>query len=380
MTCRQLTFFKYAILVLFCAVISISAASQDSEENLFTVRMKGYSEGIGLTARRLAIEDAQHQVLVDVLRSMVNSEDMSPFRGMLRQASKYIKRYDVLRSDVIGNATEVEIDAFVFEKPLRNDVAAAMLPRLPRKPKVLLLIAEYIGRESVSGGPTFDVAENVLRERMKEFEFSITGVNDLITHHDPMSLVAIINGDVNAGAAFARANTEDIVITGSVVVTYEPLLADSNMLSNRATATLRVFSGHDGKMTDVITSQAVVQGVDPQEGGKQAVQDACAKLTADVVVSIVLTMLSLEDESRVLIELENPTNMETASQVSRLIEAIPGVFGVETLFFSETLARFAVEYYANMADFSDLLNGMIVNSRKIEIKRCVKREITLVFQ
>lgn len=370
------------VVVLFSVIyiLSIAAAAQSDGESLFTVRMKGYGEGIGLTARRLAIEDAQHQVLLDVLRSMINSEDMSPFRGMLRQASKYIKRYDVLRSDVIGETTEVEIDAFVFEKPLRNDVAAAMLPRLPRKPSVLIIIAEYIGKESVSGGPTFDVAENVLRERMKEFEFPITGINNLITHHDPMNLVSIINGDVNAGAAFARANTEDIVITGSVVVMHEPVLADSNMLSNRAKATLRVFSGHDGKMTDVITSQAVVQSVDPQEGGKQAVQDACAKLTADVVVSIVLTMLSLEDESRVLIELENPINPETVSQVSRFIESIPGVFGVETLFFSETLARFAVEYYGDMADFSDRLNSMIVNSRKIEIKRCVKREITLIFQ
>jgi len=358
------------LLCLVCA--SVSA------ESLFTVRMKGYAEGVGLTARRLAIEDAQHQVMVDILRSMTNTEDMSPFRGILRQADRYIKRYDVLRSDVVGQSTEVEIDAHVLEQPLRYDVAAVMLPRLPRKPSILFLIAEYIGLESQTGGPTFDIAETALRDRLKDFKFSINGIENLITHFDIVNLIQIINGDVNDGAAFARANQEDVIVTGLVTVTHKPLQKDSNMLRNRAEATVKVFCGHDGKMMDVIASQAVVQSVDPVEGGRQAVQDACAKLTSELLVSVVLTMLSLEDEGRVLIEIEEPKNVETVEQLTQFIKHIPGVFEVETLFFSETLARLAVEYYGAMADFSDYINEKIINGRAMEVVRCVKREITLV--
>ena len=349
-------------------------------EPVFTVRMKGYAEGVGLTARRLAIEDAQHQVMVDILRSMTNSEDMAPFRGMLRQASRYVQRYDVLRSDVVGESTEVEIDAFILERPLRNDVAAVMMPRLPRKPTVLLLIAEYIGPESQTGGPTFDVAETVLRDRVKDFNFTINGINSLITHFDVLHLVKIINGEVSEGAAFARANQEDVVVIGDVTVDYERLQEESNMLRNKATATFRVFSGHDGKMMDVITSQAIVQSVDPVEGGKQAVQDACAKITSDFVVSVVLTMLSLEDESRALIEIEQPLTSGTVEHLAVMIGEIPGVYGVETLFFSETLARLAVEYQGTMANFSDMIDEKIVDGRKVEVIRCVKREMTLSFQ
>jgi hypothetical protein len=369
------TYCWYTAVFLF-----IFCCAGASTEPVFTVRMKGYADGIGLTARHLAIEDAHHQVMVDILHSMTNSDDMSPFRGMLRQASKYIQKYDVLRVDVIGETTEVEIDACILERPLRHDVATIMLPRLPRKPTILLLIAEYIGTESRTNGPTFDVAETVLRNRVKEFEFSVNGVGSLITHFDIISLIETINGDVSKGAAFARANQEDVVVIGSVSVAHEPLLEDSNMLRNKADATLKVFSGHDGKMMDVISSQAVVQSVDPDEGGKQAVQDAASKMTSDVIVSVVLAMLSLEDEERALVEIKNPVNPDTVTQIVKLIEGIPGVYGVESLFFSETLARLAVDYYGTMAEFSDWVDESIVNGRKMAVTRCVKREITLTFE
>ncbi len=341
--------------------------------------MKGYADGVGLAARRLAIEDAQHQVMVDVLTSMTNSDDMAPFRGLLQQASRYVQRYDLLRSDVVGHTTEVEIDAHILERPLRHDVATIMLPRLPRPPSVLMLIADYIGPEAYTGGPTFDVAETVFRERIEEFGFALSGMHSLISHFDVPALLNVINGDVSDGAAFARANHQDVVVVGSVTTTHEPLTSDSNMLRNRATATLRVFAGHDGKMMDLMTAQAVVQSVDLEQGGTQAVQDACAKLVGDFIVAVVLTMLSLEDEDRVLIEVERPETEERLAQLVQIIEGMRGVGHVEQLFFSETLARLAVEYQGPMADFSDYVSGRIVEGRKAEITRCVKREMRISF-
>ncbi len=349
-------------------------------EPIFTVRMKGRADGVGLTAQRLAVENARRQVMVDVLQSMTNSEDMAPFRGMLRQASRYFQRCHLLRTDVIGQTTVVEIDASILERPLRHDLAAIMLPRLPRPPSVLMLIAEYIGPEAYTGGPTFDVAESVFRERVADFGFTLTGMHSLINHFDIADLVAVINGDVSEVAAFARANHEDVIIVGSITTEHDPLAPDSNMLRNRAAAVLRVFSGHDGKMMDLLTSQAIVQSVEPVEGGEQAVRDACAKLVGDYIVAVVLTMLSLEDESRVLIEVENPRAEETVAQMIQVIQRVPGVHSVERLFFSETLARLAVDYDGPMADFSDYIADRMINNRKVDVTRCVKREMTISFQ
>jgi len=350
------------------------------EELLLTVRMKGGAEGVGLSARKQAIAQAQQQVMEDVLQSMAHSTDMALFKPVLRQTSRYIPRYDLLRTDIIGERTEVEIDAYVLEKPLRRDVAAIMLPRLPRKPSVRLLIADYIGPESASGGPTFTVAETVFRDALEEFDFPVAGIHDLLDHYDITQLLQIVQGDVDTTAAFARANAQDVVIVGSVVTTHESLAADSNMLRNRALVSLRILSGPDGKICDTLTAEAAVQSVVPVEGGTQAAQDACGKLKTDCIVGVVIAMLGLEDENRVIVRVEQPNSRETMEELLDLLKTIEGVSAQETLFFSDTLARLAVEYSGTMASFSDALAGRLVNGKKVEVARCVKRDITLRFK
>ncbi len=358
------------------AVVSPFGRAQTPIEPTFTVRMKGHAEGVGLTARKLAVENAQHQVMVDVLQSLTNLTDMNPFKPILRQASRYIQRCDLLRTDAVGNETSAEIDAWVLERPLRHDVATLMLPRLPRKPTVLLLIAEYIGPESASGGPTFSVAEAVFRKRIEDQGFTVSGVHGLLNHFEAEELIAAIHGDVAEAAAFCRANPEDVLVIGSVTTTHEPLASDSNMLRNRAAAALRVFAGPNGKMTDALSAQAAVQSVSPLEGGEQAVQDACGKLAGECIVSIVLTMLTLDDEERVLITVEQPANPEFVAALKQAIAEIPGVAGVEELFYSESLARLAVDYADSMAFFADMLSA--VNAAgAVEVTRCVKREVTV---
>ncbi len=362
------------LLVLWLLATELVAAP------VFTVRMTGRAEGIGLTARKLAVEDAQHQALMDVLQAMTNTSDMAPFKGVLRQASRYVQRHDLLRTDVVGPYTEVEIDVHFFERPLRHDVATVMLPRLPRTPTVLLLIAEYIGPDAETLGPTFHIADGLFKERMKDFDFSLMGIQQLLDHYDLSKLLAIINGDITDAAAFARAHQADVILIGSASTLHEPLSTDTNMMRHRASVVLRAFAGPDGKMTDIMTAQAAVQGVDVMDGGEQAVRDACGKLIGDSIVAVVLTMLTLEDESRVIIEVAHPETLEQVQAIVEMMRRIPGVYGVETLFFSESLARLAVEYSGAMAFFADFISGQRIAGQAIEVTRCVKREMSLALR
>lgn len=366
-----------AVIVFFAASPKVCGVESDS---VLTVRTKGSAEGVGLSARKAAIEAACQAALEEVLGAMTNSADIDLFTPVLRQASRYVQRYDLLRSDIVGTATEVEIDAHVLEKPLKHDVAAIMLPRLPRKPSVRVLLAEFIGPGAREGGPTFDVAEAVLRKPLEEFGFVVKGVHDLLDHYEAPQLVAIAEGDVPTTAAFARANGEDVVLVGSITTTHEAAGAESNMLRNRARAALRVVSGPDGKVRDTLAAEAVVQSVDPAEGGTQAAQDACGKLTGDCVVAIVLAMLGMEDETRVIVRLEQPGNQQAVDDLCSVLQSVGGAGAIERLFFSETMARLAVEYTGDMAFFSDAITGKIAGGRKVEVSRCVKREIWLVLK
>lgn len=363
-----------AVILFLLAACPFTAEGTDGE---LTVRTKGSAEGVGLSSRKLAVESACQLALEEVLGAMINSTDMTLFKPVLQQASRYVARYDLLRSDVVGTATEVEIDAHVQEKPLKHDVAAIMLPRLPRKPSVRVLLAEYIGPGAREGGPTFDIAEAVFREPLEDFGFTVKGVHDLLDHYEAPQLMAIAEGDVPTTAAFARANAEDVVLVGSITTTHEPAGADSNMLRNRARAVMRVVSGPDGKVRDTLTAEAAVQSVEPVEGGTQAAQDACGKLTGDCVVAIVLAVLGMEDETRVIVRVDQPGTQPAVDELCVLLRGVMGVGGIEPLFFSETLARLAVEYSGEMAFLSDSIAGKTVSGRKVEIARCVKREITL---
>ncbi len=367
------------ILILFL-FLGISLRGFGEQAPLLTVRMKGSAEGVGLSARKQAIENAQQHVVEEVLLSMTHSTDKTIFQSILRQASQYVQRYDLLRTDIVGDTTEVEIDAHVLEKPLRHDVAAIMLPRLPRKPSVRLLLADYIGPDAVAGGPTFDIGEAVFRKSLEDFEFPVKGIQDLLDHYEMPQLLDIIQGDVPTTATFARANAEDVVIVGSITTTHQPLSDGSNMLRNRARVAMRIVSGPDGKISDTLTAEAVVQSVDPEEGGMQAAQDACGKLTADCLVGVVLAMAGMEDESRVILRVEQPGAPDIMTVLIDLIRTIEGVSSVEQLFFAATLGRLAVEYSGTMAHFADCMAGQLLNGRKVEVARCVKREITLRFK
>lgn len=370
------TYLRAMLVCLACLLLCSPALSDD----LLTVRMKGSAEGVGLSARKAAIENACQLVVEEVLQAMTSISDMALFKSILGQASRYIPQYDLLRSDSFDTTTVVEIDAHLLETPLKRDAAAIMLPRLPRKPTVRLLLAEYIGSEAASGGPTFDIAASALRKTMEEYGFIVKDLLDLLDHYEIDELVAITQGDVPTTAAFARANKEDVIIVGSVTTSHEALRQETNMYRNRARAVLRVISGPDGKICDTLTAEAAVQSVDPVEGGVQAAQDACGKLVGDSVVAIVLSMLSMEDETRVIVQIERPGSEKLFQEFVDTLNGLDCIRGVEQLFYSDTLARIALEYYGDMAFINDMLSGITLGKYKVEVSRCVRREITLLFR
>ena len=167
------------------------------------VRMSAEAEGVGASAKKMAIELAQQQIITEVIQSLTNSTDLAPFRGLLRQASAYIARYDLLRNDISGTMTQVEIDAQVREKPLRQDIAAIMLPRLPRHPNILLLLAEQTeSTAAVQAG--WGPAARTLDEGLKKFGFSVAGLESLGGVYSAERLGQVIGGGVEEGSRFAR--------------------------------------------------------------------------------------------------------------------------------------------------------------------------------
>ena len=368
----------HALLGVAALLFAICPALR-AEEQVFTVRMTGHADGVGITARNNAVAAAEEQIITDVLRSMVNMEDLAPFKAMLRHASGYIQRYDMLRCDTANNSTTVELDAFVLEKPLRQDVAAAMLPRLPRHSTVLLVISEQPTPETpLKAGA--GAAYVVLRDGLEKYGFSVIGPDTLSAVYSADKLLAVAGGAVDEGSHFARENLQDVVITGQATSTHEALPTAADMTRNRGRVALRVYSGPDGKMTDALGAEAVVQSGDPREGGDQAISDAAGKLVTDTTVAVVLALLGREQKDRVLLSVEQPGDEAVVHEIAESLRKVPGVAGVEEMLVSPALARFQIDYQGSMAQLADLTHTLPLSTGALEVRRAVGREITVVIR
>lgn len=363
-------------VVLFLAVAA-ALPCPAAEEDSFTVRMTGSARGTGTAARRLAVEDAQQQALTEAVKTMANTEDLAPFRMMLRQASAYVPRHDLLRCDTTPDGqTHVEIDAHLAEKPLRQDIAAVMLPRLPRRPTVLVLLAETPepgGPPVTEGGP----AAAALREGLEKFNFTVKGAEALQPRRTPEELAAVVAGGLETGARFARENLHDVLLLGEASVAREPTTGGSNVYRHRGTVLLRVFSGTDGKMCDVFTAEGVVQGLDPAAAGSQVLSDAAARLVGDTAVSVTLAMLARQNRDRVIVTVEPDNAAGLTAAVAELLGTAPGVAGTETLLDAPSLGRIALEYSGAMAALADFVNHPPAGGAALEVRRAVGREITI---
>jgi len=362
--------------VLFLAALA-ALPCPAAEEDSFTVRMTGSARGTGTAARRLAVEDAQQQALTEAVKTMANTEDLAPFRMMLRQASAYVPRHDVLRCDTTPDGlTHVEIDAHLAEKPLRQDIAAVMLPRLPHRPTILVVVVETpeAGRPAVTeNGP----AAAALREGLEKFNFTVKGAEALQPPRTPEELAAVAAGGLETGARFARENLHDVLLLGEASVTREPTTDGSNVFRHRGTVLLRVFSGTDGKMCDVFTSEGVVQGLDAAAAGSQVLSDAAARLVGDTAVSVTLAMLARQNRDRVIVTVEPDGAAGFTAAVAEALRAAPGVSGAETLLDAPSLGRIALEYGGPMAALADYVHRTPAGGAALEVRRAVGREITV---
>lgn len=364
-------------LVLLALLILSHWSLAAPPEQIFTVRIKTMVEGVGLSARKAAQEKAEKEALTEALESLTESTDLSRYQAILNEAPRYIRHSRVLHTETIEQSTELEADVVLLERPLRHDLAALMMPHLPTKPVIRLLIAELAASDDHAGGPTFEDGEKVLRERLSDFGFQVRGIHDLLEHYDMTFLAEVTAGEREEGAAFARSCLEEVVIVGNAFVHQEPINPGSNVLRNRAETTLRVFSGREGKLQDTLYAQAVVQSADPREGALQAVQDSCAKLAGDCIVAAILTGKSQLSDQQVMITLEHPETEERVNTLARFLEEQPQVLAITILFHGAEQSRISIDYAGSMAWLSDTLTGIVLQGKRVEVKRCVGRELTL---
>jgi hypothetical protein len=366
-----------ARLALFALLAAAPVLAEDPDT--ITVRTEGRAEGSGVAARNAAVLLAERDAVLEVLKSLTADTALEPFQPILRNAAKYVLSYELLRSDPSDEATHVEIDAHVLERPLRQDVAAIMLPRLPAPPRIQLLIGERIGADRITAVPDAGVGETALLEALKRFKIECHGSSGLEAPYTQSQLIGIVEGDVDVGGRFARGTLADVTILGTAITESQGPVAKGDVIRVKAQVKLRIFRGSDGKMVDDLSSTAVVHGDNPALAGEQAVVDACNKLTADLLVTSVLAVVGARVSDAILVAIEQPGSKARYDAFLKALEAFPGVSRTEELFFSEALARLRFKYDGPMEPLAHYLAPGPYEGRELQLREAVAHEMHFAF-
>ena len=364
-------------------VFSITAsAAPESGTDLLTVRGKGHAAGTGALARREAVADALRKVMHEVLVRKAHTDDLTLLRPILRFADRYAARYEVLRTEELGEETEVEVDFHLRDRDIDRDMARIMLPRLPAPPRVLLLIGEQHGPDRDLVVPDFGTAETTLRQGLEGLDLKVEGVDSLRGLYTHPQLVAVVTGGPPAGGAFARERQADVVVVGEAGVSLEGTAGSGEVKRSVCRIHLRVYRVADGDMTYDLNSEAAIYSEDLDAAADQVLEDGAQKLVGDTAMAAVLAVLGQIGGATdgVTLVLEEP---RTEARVATLVEALrgdPEIAGAETLFYSEDVARVRLGYRGPMSALAHLLDGAEVAGRALRVRTVIGREITARFE
>lgn len=352
-----------------------------SPEDVLTVRVTAEVEGSGPTARQMAVDRAELTAMEELIRSWVPETNLEPFRGLMRHVRAYVKQTDVLRTTRDGNLFRLEADVTFRELPLRRDLAAALLPRLPQKP-ALALIARPTVPDNATGemlpGRAIDPAVRRLAETLEQLGFSVH-VPELDGRLTAQSIETAFQGGVEQVGTMARQLDQTFLLACEGSVNSRPVQPQANVLRVEATFNARLFRCEDGKMLESLGITSILQSVEITEGARLALEDAAAKLTTDCVSALILAAAALRtaEPDAALIIIEQPPDADTVESLAAVLRELPETVSAEVLASGPVLGRIRVRTALHMAELADLLQQTEVGPYRLELKKAVGRDIQL---
>ncbi len=360
------------------AILLLSAmALAEPEADVLKIKVTATSHGSGVAGRTAALEQAQRDAVFEVIKGVTPAATEAAFRPLLDRASEYIRSFKILNQSLLGEYTRLEVEAYVLDPKLRKDLAAFLLPRFPRVPRMTVAIADGLAE---SGQLQFPAADAALVELAEAFTDAGIEVVDPARVQERCSQVEYRNrvrGEPTLAARFARENVADLAVVGEMVAVAEPAPAGSNLCSTRAILTIRLIRAADARLFDVLKTEAVVQSVDPKEALGLAISDACAKMREPMLVSSVLAVAGARGSDSVILTLDGVNDPRLWDGFCRALQAQPGVEEMEELHFGDGTGRLRLKYPGSVAPLVDLLTAGEVGDLRLEPKQVVEREMVM---
>lgn len=356
------------------------AFSAWGDEAFLKVRMAGQSSGADGAARVAAVRDAESKIVAEALKAILSTDDVVSFATLLANVEDYIRSTQLIEYKTVDGRTFVEVESLVKRAELMREAARTLLVSRVSPPSVLLLMAESTTTDARVVSDRGSAATGAVADILRKAGLAIADTGIVMQCHSKEDLAGIITGEPDKALILARQGFADVIVLGEVVCSGDIPPSGGNVVANKATVTLRVFRGADGKLMDALSQEAVVRSLDVTEGTRAATEDACAKLARDLPTSAVLATAGVSQPEGLVVTVEAPGTRARFDRLLERLRALVGESSVDELFYTDALARIRATYDGPLPGLLESLTDEPYDGSKLDVTRAVGRDVILRFE
>jgi len=362
-TQRLCTGVRHAVASVFllCCVFTAGAFAE-----MITADGVAAVTGNVAIAREKAIDDALRRAVEQAVGTLISSDTMTNnfqvvHDKILAQTSGYVKKYEIVKEQRVGEEFRVTVMADVGRENLQRSLEAlGLLHELKEKPKVMVIIEEKVGGLfGTTAWENVGQAESTIMERLVAAGFSVVDPATVRGNIPRDKALRLLEGDPKAAAAAGLQYGAQIVITGRAFSKNAGAkLLGTQMQSIQATLQARVVRADDGRVISSRSEQGAKAHIDEMQGGALAIKEASEKLS-DAVINDILGSWKKEVYGRsqqITLIISGLVSYRHLSAVKKFLEAdMQGVKAVHQRNFTQGTAELQLDYAGKSGLIADEL-------------------------
>ena len=355
---------RHAIGLIFvlCFVFTTAAFAE-----MITAEGVAAITGNVTIAREKAIDDALRRAVEQAVGTMISSDTMTNnfqvvHDKILAQTSGYVKSYQILKEEQVGQEFRVTVMADVGRENLQGSLEAlGLLQVLKEKPKVMVIIEEKVGGLfGTTAWENVGQAESTIMERLMAAGFNVVDPATVRANIPRDKALRLLEGDPKSAATAGLQYGAQVVITGRAFSKNAGgKLLGTQMQSIQATLQARVVRADDGRVISSRSEQGTKAHIDEMQGGALAIKEASEKLS-ETVINDILSSWKKEVYGRsqeITLVISGLVSYRHLAAVKKFLENdLQGVKAVHQRNFTQGTAELQLDYAGKTSVIADELS------------------------
>jgi len=328
-------------------------------------------------AREKAIDDALRRAVEQAVGTLISSDTMTNnfqvvHDKILAQTSGYVKKYEIIKEERVGQEFRVSVMADVGRENLQRSLEAlGLLHELKEKPKVMVIIEEKVGGLfGTTAWENVGQAESTLMERLVAAGFNVVDPATVRANIPRDKALRLLEGDPKAAATAGLQYGAQVVITGRAFSKNSGgRLLGTQMQSLQATLQARAVRADDGRVLSSRSEQGAKAHIDEMQGGALAIKEASEKLS-DAMVNDILKSWKADVYGRsqeITLIISGLVSYRHLSAVKSFLEKdLQGVKAVHQRNFTQGTAELQLDFAGKTSLIADELSSKRFTGFRLE--------------